>query len=482
MKFLLALLLLALSAAAASAQNFGNIPPQSVLGNADPTASKPAQPVPFAAIGTDVKFFGAVGNPATTDDTAAIQAALNAAVPGKSPPVVMAGRAYQVGNLTIPPNVVLDCQVAWGQPASQQYHLFGGLRTKPGTTITMSQGSQLRNCYLQPLGVVFPVQTPAAYAGTAITYAAAAHDTRLSNLLLIGYNTGISNISGGARFQWSGVEMDAVNGFVLGESLDSAWIGYLRTWPFGTTGFPTAPVNSRAGIAFHFTGTGRDDDIKIDNLTDYGHDIGLQSDNPGLACCNLHIKDLWLDINDTRAIVSTTTNTTYGKVMIISNSATPISMTAGSAYIADLYVAAAAGNCASITGGAVLDVGHVQNVTCVANFGAAWTAVTPIITCNTGTVSTFTGGVRYKRTGKSVSVNLDVKLTALGGTPCSGSISFSLPYTAASLAALAGRELASGSMLQGIISGAGVTVAKYDNSPLIALNNEYVLSGVYEAQ
>jgi hypothetical protein len=49
-RILPALLLLA-SSLAAEAQNFGNIPPQTVLGNSSTTATKPATPVPFTALG-----------------------------------------------------------------------------------------------------------------------------------------------------------------------------------------------------------------------------------------------------------------------------------------------------------------------------------------------------------------------------------------------------------------------------------------------
>jgi hypothetical protein len=70
----------------ALAQNFGNIPPNSVLGNVTSTA-RPAVPVPLAQIpgaGITPQSFGAVGN-GIANDTAAIQAALNAAVSGGVP-------------------------------------------------------------------------------------------------------------------------------------------------------------------------------------------------------------------------------------------------------------------------------------------------------------------------------------------------------------------------------------------------------------
>jgi hypothetical protein len=79
MRFLLALLLL-LPPLPAQAQNFGNIKPHTVLGNPDGTASKPAVPVPWGDVTGTISpmDFGAVGD-GHADDTAAVQAAMNAA-------------------------------------------------------------------------------------------------------------------------------------------------------------------------------------------------------------------------------------------------------------------------------------------------------------------------------------------------------------------------------------------------------------------
>lgn len=77
MRFLLpTALALLLFPAAGLAQNFGNIKPNTVLGNPDPTASKPAVPTEAFVASVDVRQFGA--DPTGVNNSApAIQAALN---------------------------------------------------------------------------------------------------------------------------------------------------------------------------------------------------------------------------------------------------------------------------------------------------------------------------------------------------------------------------------------------------------------------
>lgn len=106
-RFLCALLLLLpiLTPPVVRAQNFGNIPPQTILGNQSPSAKQPAQPIPFSAVGSGrltPETFGAAGD-GVTDDTAAINAALaHIGSMGSGSIYAMEGHKYAIsGTITI---------------------------------------------------------------------------------------------------------------------------------------------------------------------------------------------------------------------------------------------------------------------------------------------------------------------------------------------------------------------------------------------
>jgi hypothetical protein len=102
--FLLLATLLLLHGGAASAQNFGNIKPHTFLGNPDPTASKPAVPVPLQTLTPAVtpQMFGAKCD-GTFDDTDAIQAAITA-----SNRVQLDQNCVTTRTITLHPGVVLE--------------------------------------------------------------------------------------------------------------------------------------------------------------------------------------------------------------------------------------------------------------------------------------------------------------------------------------------------------------------------------------
>lgn len=76
--FLALALALASPAFSAVAQNFGNIPPQTVIVNPSPSATQPARPMPMGSgTGVDIRWFGGKGDNAT-DNAPALTAALAA--------------------------------------------------------------------------------------------------------------------------------------------------------------------------------------------------------------------------------------------------------------------------------------------------------------------------------------------------------------------------------------------------------------------
>jgi hypothetical protein len=93
MKFLLPLLALLLLPLPAAAQNFGNIKPNTILGNPDPTATKPAVPMDRSTF--DVRQWGAKDDGGATDSSAAINAAI-AYVAGVGGTIDLGGGTYGV--------------------------------------------------------------------------------------------------------------------------------------------------------------------------------------------------------------------------------------------------------------------------------------------------------------------------------------------------------------------------------------------------
>lgn len=106
----------------------------------------------------------------------------------------------------------------------------------------------------------------------------------------------------------------------------------------------------------------------------------------------------------------------------------------------------------------------------------------PTITAGAGTITTIGAVVaRYRLVGQMVFISLDITITTNG----TGSLSVraTLPFTAASLAVMAGREDAvTGSMLQGDISpGSGsVRMFTYNNLYPGGTGYRLFLSGWYE--
>jgi hypothetical protein len=144
----LLLALLLLTAGPAAAQNFGNIKPNTVIGNPDPSASKPAAPIPFSTVGKVIspKQYGAVGD-GTANDTAAVQSALDAASSAGYPLVMSDGLYRIMSGLTASGAVIIDAGPLPGiyQPSCDKGIKVGAANI-PAVLTLNGKGSRFRGC------------------------------------------------------------------------------------------------------------------------------------------------------------------------------------------------------------------------------------------------------------------------------------------------------------------------------------------------
>jgi hypothetical protein len=301
----------------------------------------------------------AAGN-GTTDDSAAIAARL-AAMPATGGTLQLnSSKTYRLAsNITLPANTTLDCGAAPGFASSGgTLNSLGGLRLETAANIIMGAGSRVQHCPIFHNGISFPVQTPGAYAGTAITYpAGSTPDTYLIDNLMVGFNTCVDQSNQADRLHWINLECDAVVGYKIGPSFDSSEMRNVRAWPWGTAN-ASSPTITRTGTGFLFTGTGRLDDLKVFGITDFGHAVGVDIENPGGSCCNMHLDNVWLDNNATAALINKAGNVTFGKVWALATGGPGVWLNANArTYIDQLFVQIAV-DALKLDLGAGLSLGH----------------------------------------------------------------------------------------------------------------------------
>jgi hypothetical protein len=306
---------------------------------------------------------GAVGN-GTTDDSQAIRDALAAIPAGGGLLVLNSNKKYRLSSsITLPPNVALDCGQSPGYASSGgQLMSLGGLRVDAAATINMGAGSRLQHCAVFATGINFPIQTPATYAGTAITYPPGnTPDTQLIDTLIVGFNTCVDKSNQADRFHWINLECDGVNGYVVGASADSSEMRNVRAWPWGTA-TASSPTNTRSGIGFRFTGTSRLDDLKIFGILDFGHATGLDISNTGGQCCNVHFDNVWLDNNATANIVNRANDVSFGKTWLWSSGGPAMELHNVSRTVVSSLFVSGATNAISLIDGAGLTVEYGEFV------------------------------------------------------------------------------------------------------------------------
>ncbi|MBE9605326.1 hypothetical protein IAI18_10650 [Acetobacteraceae bacterium H6797] len=201
-----------------------------------------------------VRDYGAVGN-GTTDDTAAIQAAIDAAAASTNGigVVLLGPKRYLIDSaeLIIKAGVTLRGQ---GDPGGWRINVNYSavpyaLIVNPAYTIRLRRNSTLENCAILRKGMTTPTSVRTgldavkAFAGTGVcmgdgttgSSGTNGTDSSLRRLLILGFETGI-RCAGSSRVRISDITGDCTNGLWLGNNYDISHIQRVNWHPLVTTG------------------------------------------------------------------------------------------------------------------------------------------------------------------------------------------------------------------------------------------------------
>jgi hypothetical protein len=216
-----------------------------------------------------VRDFGAIGN-GTTDDTAAIQAAIDAAVGAGGGIVRLGPRRYRVSgaNLVVRENVCLEGPVQFpgGQRPSGDYrNIPGTLLVASNRTVQVLRAATLRGITLIRDGMAPPpttmraaIELRDAMAGTAITVGDASglhHDVLLEDLLVLGFDLAVRS-DNSQRLNLRRMRGDNRSGVFLTRTYDISRIHDVHFWPFLTGNLTNISIVQRAISAVANNGAG----------------------------------------------------------------------------------------------------------------------------------------------------------------------------------------------------------------------------------
>jgi hypothetical protein len=283
MKVILCVILgLLVTLSQARGQNFGNIPPGTVLGN--PTSSAaPARPVAIPLIAGAVAF-GADPTGAR-DSTAAINTCL--AAQGPMSTCFLTGRMLNnSGNITIPANTTLSCGDSFADTVTgSTWNTHPALLLSSGVTITSGgPGATIKNCLILLSGMTFPAPNASAFAGLAISDAGNGSLT-VEDTIVVGFDSciRITGIRPEIHRLWCDAQgavhpaVDIENG-----NTDSGHITELKIQPFATGNYgevsTDCSVVTRTGNGMLMGGINYYDKITSQNYRGYQVriDAGLQ--------------------------------------------------------------------------------------------------------------------------------------------------------------------------------------------------------------
>jgi hypothetical protein len=223
-----------------------------------------------------VTDFGAVGD-GVTDDTAAVQAALDSLATGGV--VFMPAGVYKIdADLTVPNGVTLDGGIrnpdpgrAGNPPALAR---TPRIALASSATITLRNGSAIQGLYIQRQGLVAG-EDPTTWTGTAITVLG--NGTFQGDLFVAGFNrwcdaTSALDDERCARLRAERVLFDCRNGIVVSQCFD---IPYLMECHGND--LTSATTTLRDGVGFEISN--EVDWARVTNCFTYGYAVGFRVDD-----------------------------------------------------------------------------------------------------------------------------------------------------------------------------------------------------------